>query len=86
MSEDADTDADSNPAATAEGTSLAELFASDPLDLSAADRQTIIDKFRQERHRFLQQEQEKSAGKASKKKTSAKAAQDLNIDLDDIEL
>lgn len=69
--------AQQNPAKESDGKSLAHLFASDPLELSAEERGQIIEKFRQERKTFLQQE-----ATPKRQKGEPKAKQDLNLDLD----
>lgn len=74
-----------NPAAQATGKSLAELFAADPMDLTESDRRQIIKTFRQERAKFLEQEQQKKT-KETKGSAAKKASQDLNIDVDDIDI
>lgn len=72
-----------NPAANAEGKSLAELFRTDPMELTKQDRDKIIATFRQERSKFLQQEEgKKTQGKAASKKSGG----GINIDLDDVEI
>jgi hypothetical protein len=78
-------DAEKNPAAQADGKSLAELFASDPLDLTAEDRAVIIKKLRQQRTQHVQEDAEKKT-KQTKGAASKQAAQDLNIDVDDIDI
>lgn len=78
-------DAQENPAARADGKSLAELFASDPMELTAEERGIIIKRFQQQRSQFMQEE--KNKGTKQKKGDAAKsAAKDIDIDVDDIEI
>ena len=82
-------DADQNAAASADGTSLASLFSKDPMELTASERQQIIDAERQKRQRFLEAEQAPKKKAASKKTASKQAASkqvppelgDLDIDI-----
>lgn len=73
--------AQQNPAAGANGKSLAKLFATDPLELSEQDRMQIVEAFQQERREFMQRE--KGGKKGSKKKSAARPIQDLDINLDE---
>lgn len=81
-------DASQNPAAEASGKSLGELFRTDPLELTQQDREKIIETFRKERTKFLQQEEGTkktgSRNKAASKKP--KGSEGLDINLDDVEI
>lgn len=72
--------AQQNPAAAATGKSLAQLFSTDPLELTEEDREQIITAFRKQRTQFAQESGKKK--KASKKKPKA-AIEDLgDLDID----
>ena len=76
-------DSEKNPAAQATGKSLATLFATDPLELTSSDRQTIIEEFRKQRQEFLQREQQGKKSSSKKKSVSKKSPpKDLDLDLD----
>ena len=78
-------DAEQNPAADASGKTLAELFASDPMSLTREERGEIIRAMRKQRTEFMQEDAQKKT-KQTKKKASKSAADDIDIDLDDIKL
>ena len=74
--------AEENPASNADGKSIAELFRTDPLELSDQDIDAIIKHYRQQRKEHAQKEH--SRNKTSQKGTRQKAADNLNLDIDDI--
>jgi len=73
--------AEQNPAAQAEGKSIAELFRTDPLELSDQDMDAIITHYRQQRNEHSKQEKKKQNG-STQKGTRQKAADNLSLDID----
>lgn len=72
--------AQQNPAAGADGKSLAKLFATDPLELSEQDRMHIVEAFQKERKNFMEKEK---GGKKGRQRKKSQPIQDLDINLDE---